>query len=210
MSAFKNVLGSVACALLLTPLAAEAGPLTVVDVSAPSINCVFNPTCTVVVTDTVDTIAIPGVVGTARLQSRTYSGAPGAPAASLTGYEYRVDLTAAKALQKPNCVTKLIADIGPIASLPYSPTGAPAQVFVVTGGGLGTIGLSSAIQSGKLIEFNFSKPVCPGLAAATAVIPGQTSFFFGFAAKTTPMPSTAHLIFSMGGGTATADRVPTH
>jgi len=210
MRALKNVLGCVACALLLMPLAAQAGPLTIVNVGAPAINCVFNPACTVTVTDSVGAIAIPGVSGTARLQSRTYVGAPGAPAASLTAYEYRVDLTMAKALQKPSCVSKLIIDFGPVASLHYSPTGAIGEVFVVTSGGLGTIGLSSAVQAGNAIAFTFSKPVCPSAPATTAVFPGETSFFFGLASKTAPMPSTAHLVFAPSGATATADRVPMH
>jgi hypothetical protein len=40
------------CSVLFAPTLADAAPLTVVDVAAPAINCVFNPTCTVVVTDT--------------------------------------------------------------------------------------------------------------------------------------------------------------
>ena len=216
MSAVKSVLGSVACALLLTPLAAQAGPLTVVNVSAPSINCVFNPTCTVTVTDTVGNFVPPGDGGAGMLQSRTYVGAPGAPAASLTAYVYRVDMTSATA-PKPNvvnCVKQLILDIGPIAKLNYlppSPTHGPmgADVFVVTSGGLGTIGLSSAVQVGNMVTFTFTKPVCPKPLIVTAVIPGETSFFFGLAAKTAPKPSIAKLIYSTGTATAAA-RVPTH
>jgi hypothetical protein len=212
MLSFKNVLGCVACALLLAPLAAQAAPLTIVNVGAPAINCVFNPACTVTVTDTVGNFVPPGDGGTGRLQSRTYVGAPGAPAAGLTAYEYRVDMTSATAI-KPNgvnCVSKLIVDFGPVATLHYSPTGAIAQVFVVTSGGLGTIGLSSADQIGNVIYFTFSKPVCPKPLIATAVIPGETSFFFGLAAKMMPKPSVAHLVYSLGGGGATADRVPAH
>ncbi|MGA7673880.1 MAG: hypothetical protein WCA78_02405 [Rhizomicrobium sp.] len=210
MSTLKNVLGCVASGLFLMSLSAQAAPLTIVNVNAPAINCVFNPSCKVVVNDSVGTFLPPGDSGTARLQSRTYPGVPGAPAAGLTAYVYRVDLTSATAFKAGNCVTKLLLNIGPIASLPYSPTGAPGQVFVVTSGGLGTIGLSSAVQIGNDVTFTFSKPVCPGGAAAVAVIPGQTSFFFGLAAKTLPMPSTAHLAFSLGGVGATAARVPTH
>jgi hypothetical protein len=76
--------------------------------------------------------------------------------------------------------------------------------------GPGTIGLSSAVQAGNVIAFTFSKPVCPKPLIVTAAIPGETSFFFGLAAKTTPKPSTAHLVYSLGGGGATAARVPIH
>lgn len=217
MLSFKNVLGGVACALFLTPLAAQAAPLTIVNVGAPAINCVFNPTCTVTVTNSIGTFVPPGDGGTGRLQSRTYVGAPGAPAAGLTAYEYRVDMTSATAGSPNgvNCVSKLIVDFGPEATLPYAravthPGPINAQVFVITSGGLGTIGLSSADQIGSVIYFTFSKPVCPKPLIATAVIPGETSFFFGLAAKTMPKPSTAHLVYSLGGGGATGDRVPVH
>ena len=217
MRMFKNVLGCVACAFFLAPLAAQAAPLTIVNVGAPAINCVFNTTCTVTVSDSIGTFVPPGDGGTGRLQSRTYVGAPGAPAAGLTAYEYRVDMTSATAANpnKANCVSKLILDFGPEATLPYAhavthPGAIDGQVFVVTSGGLGTIGLSSADQIGNVIYFTFSKPVCPKPLIATAVIPGETSFFFGLASKTMPKPSTAHLVYSLGGGGATGDRVPTH
>lgn len=215
MTMLKNVLGCVAFGLLLMPLCAEAGPLTIVNVNAPAINCVFNPSCTVVVTDSIGSFTPPGDVGMARLQSRTYPGVSGAPAAGLTAYVYRVDLTSVKALSAVNCVSKLLLDIGPIAKLAYlppSPTHGPmtADVFVVTSGGLGTIGLSSAVQTGNIVTFTFSKPVCPKGSSAAANFPGETSFFFGLAAKTTPKPSTAKLVYSLGGGATTAARVPTH
>ena len=217
MLSFKNVLGCVACALLLAPLAAQAAPLTIVNVGAPAINCVFNPACTVTVTDTVGNFVPPGDGGTGRLQSRTYVGAPGAPAAGLTAYVYRVDLTSATSAKPAslNCVKQLILDIGPIATLPYQravthPGWINAEVFVITSGGLGTIGLSSAVQLGNVVTFTFTKPVCPKPLIATAVIPGETSFFFGLAAKTAPKPSTAKLIYSLGGNAMTASRVPIH
>src|SRR3954451_15665115 len=73
-----------------------AQPLTVVEVSAPAINCVFNAACKITVSDTTGNILLPTVAaGTAWLQSRTYPGQPGTPAAGLTGYEYRISLTQA-------------------------------------------------------------------------------------------------------------------
>src|SRR4030042_6902181 len=66
-------------------------PLKVVNVGAPSINCVFDPSCTVTVSDTTDTIPIPAG-GTNFLQSRTFVGKPGSPANGLFAYEYRIDL----------------------------------------------------------------------------------------------------------------------
>jgi hypothetical protein len=217
MSVLKNVLGCVAFGLLLAPVTAQAGPLTIVNVNSPAVNCVFNPACTVVVTDSLGTFIPPGDSGTGRLQSRTYVGAPGAPAAGLTAYVYRVDMTSATA-PKPNavnCVKQLILDIGPVARLPYLTAAAThgpisADVFVITSGGLGTIGLSSAVQAGNMVTFTFTKPVCPKPLIVTAAIPGETSFFFGLAAKTAPKPSIAKLVYSLGGSATTAARVPIH
>ena len=63
--------------------AAQAAALSIVEVGAPAVNCAFNnagsPNCTVVVDDSVGTFTPPGDTGTARLQSRTYPGAPAAP-----------------------------------------------------------------------------------------------------------------------------------
>jgi hypothetical protein len=170
----KFYLGAMLCALTS---AAGAAPLTVVKVAAPDINCVFETDCTIVVTDSVGNIALPNISGIARLQSRTFSGQAGAPGVGKTGYEYRVDLTQATALGDVACVTALDVDFGPVSKLQYNKVGPVDDVFVVTKGGLGTIGLASAEQNRNIITFTFSQPVC----AADSSGPGQTTFFFGLA-----------------------------
>jgi len=169
---------------------AHAAPLSVTDVGAPAVNCVFHTTCSVVVDDSVGTFGLPGDSGDARLQSRTYPGVAPAPAAGDMAYVYRVDLTSAQGLSAANCVGKLALDFGPVVKLPYSDNG-NADVFVVTSGGLGSVGLSSANQVGNKIAFTFSSPVCPG----------ATSYFFGLASKTANrVPGRAQVSFSLGGG----------
>ena len=166
---------------LLTGVAGAA-PLSVVKVAAPDINCVFETDCTVIVTDSVGNIALPNISGIARLQSRTFAGQPGAPGAGNTAYEYRVDLTQATALGDVACVTALDVDFGPVTKLQYNKVGPTDDVFVVTKGGLGTIGLASAVQNGNIITFTFSQPVC----AADSSGPGHTTFFFGLASTHPP------------------------
>src|SRR2546423_8758225 len=112
--------------------AAIAAPLTVVKVAAPDINCVFETDCTIIVTDSVGNIAVPAITGTARLQSRTFLGKPGAPADGKTGYEYRVDLTQATAIGDQACITGLDVDFGPVTKLQYNKIGPLDDVFVVT------------------------------------------------------------------------------
>ena len=166
---------------------AVAAPLSVVTVAAPDINCVFETDCTITVTDSVGNIAVPDTTGVARLQSRTFVGKPGAPAAGKTGYEYRVDLTQAATPGDQACVTGLQVDFGPITKLQYNKVGPTDDVFVVTKGGLGSIGLASADQSGNIITFTFSQPVC----AADSSGPGKTTFFFGLASVHPPKAITA-------------------
>jgi hypothetical protein len=170
----KFYLGAVLCSLTGV---AGAAPLAVVNVAAPDINCVFETDCTIVVTDSVGNIALPNVTGVARLQSRTYTGQAGAPGAGKTGYEYRLDLTQATAIADVACVTGLDVDFGPVTKLQYNKVGPTDDVFVITKGGLGTIGLASAVQNGNVITFTFSQPVC----AIDSSGPGHTTFFFGLA-----------------------------
>ena len=188
-------------------LDAQAAPLSVVDVAAPGTNCVFNatpipnvppPACQVVVNDSIGVFTPPGDIGAARLQSRTYPGTAPAPAAGAMAYVYRVDLTAVKGVTAANCVTKLALKFGPVVKLPYGASGT-ADVFVVTTGGLGSVKIASADQVGGTITFTFAAPVCPG----------DTSYFFGLASKSTkPVAGKATVSFSLGGSTKTGDRVP--
>jgi hypothetical protein len=200
-------IASSAAGCLAAASAAQAAPLSIVNVSAPGINCVFSPTkipnmpppaCSVVVEDSVGTFTPPGDEGEARLQSRTYPGTKPAPAAGDMAHVYRVDLTSVKGLTAANCVTKLALDFGPVVKLPYGP-GGKSDIFVVTVGGLGSIDLAAADQVGNTITFTFSQPVCPG----------ATSYFFGLASKKIqPVAGTATVFYSLGGSATTADRVP--
>src|SRR5215475_6115599 len=183
---------------LVIAFPAAAAPLVVVNVGAPAVNCVFNPACTVTVTDTIGNYPpASGYTGTPRLQSRTYVGVPGAPAAGLTAYVYRVDFTSATARADINCAVNLKVRFGPNARLNYG-GGGPADVFVVTTGGLGSIGLASADRTGPVVTFTFTTPVCPTNGFNS---PGQTSFFFGIASKLPPKPTTAQSDLTFGGGT---------
>src|SRR5947207_2615565 len=142
-----------------TPLAVSAVPLKVVNVSAPAINCVFNTPCTIMVSDKKDNVTL-SAGGTGFLQSRTFKGLPGSPAAGLFGYEYRLDLRNAVGALNIACVDWMTISFGPVVgSLNYGGDPKPDQVFVVTAGGIGTIGIASAIQMRSSIKFNFASPI---------------------------------------------------
>ena len=170
---------SFALLLCFAPIVVAAAPLKVVNVSAPAINCVFNPTCTVTVNDTSDNVTL-SAGGTGFLQSRTYRGAAGSPAAGLFAYEYRLDLRNAVGALNIACINWMTISFGPVVgSLNYGGDAKPDQVFVVTGGGIGTIGIASAIQTGSNIRFNFTSPICEGGAPGK----GDSSFFWGLVSK---------------------------
>lgn len=185
--------------------AAAAQPLKVVEVSAPAINCVFNASCTITVSDTTGNILLPTVLpGTAWLQSRTFAGQPGTPAAGLIGYEYRISLT--QAAGTADCIIGFTVNFGPHKPLPYKDA-TLADVFVVTGGGLGTISLSSAVRSGDTIQFTLKTPLC--LAGPADI--KNTTFFIGLAAAAAPMHVNAQIAVIGPTPIFAADaRVPTH
>ena len=193
-------------ALALCCTTTLAAPLSVVNVSSPAINCIFDTTCKVQYTDTVGTIPIPGISGTARLQTRTFPGAAGARAAGTTGYEYRLDLTEAVGIVSTPCITALNVDFGPVTSLDYNKNGTPDQVFVVTSGSVGTVGLSGASEVGSVITFTLASPVCVGPSPGK----GESSYFFGLASVNAPKAITAQVQIAGGPLTSVAARAPIH
>jgi hypothetical protein len=206
MNALYRVIAIAVLALALGASAVEAKPLKIVTVGAPAINCVFNPTCKLTVTDSSGNLDMPFLAtpGTAWLQSRTFTGEPGTPGAGLTAYEYRLSMTQAAGLG--DCVLGLVLDFGPVTQLPYTP-GTLSDVYVVTAGGVGTVGLKSADQEGNIITFEFDKPLCvPPVPSSTA-----TTFFFGLASPNTPKAISAG-VFAPGRPRyyAVDARVPNH
>jgi hypothetical protein len=173
-------------------------------VSAPAINCVFNPTCIIVVSDSTGNIPVPGTAGTAFLQSRTFTGAAGSPGAGKRGYEYRLDLRYAYGILDIPCVTALRLSFGPVSKLQYNGVGPLDEVYVVTGGGLGTVGLASATQVGNTITFTFQGPVCVGGNPGG----GQSTYFFGLASTKAPKAITAQVKVLGGSWVNVAARAP--
>jgi hypothetical protein len=205
---------SAAVILALSAMSATActTPLSVVQVAAPNVNCVFDPSCRLTVTDTVANLPpVPGYTGTAVLQSRTASVAPaGVPGAGTIPYIYRVDLTGAAPASDQMCVSSLAVNFGPIVQLPYSGPGLPkADVFVVTTGGLGSIGLRSAEKTGNKVTFRFSLASFPSPGEPfPPVCAGQTSFFFGLASTSAPIPTTAQVVMGVYGTKNVGGRSP--
>lgn len=173
--------------LIVVSLIVSGCTLRVVNVKAPDINYVFDSSGRVTGDDTVATIPIP-VSGTSSLQTRTYVGSPGAPAEGLYAYEYRIDLRDATGIVHIPAIRSLRINFGPIVrSLDYNGDGRPDDVYVITSGGLGSIGLRSAKRKGDTIKFTFDPAVAAGGRPGT----GESSFFFGLVSTKPPKFSTA-------------------
>jgi hypothetical protein len=183
---------------LLAQTPTRAATLTVVNVAAPAVNCVFNASCTVTVNDSVGNLTWTALGNGAFLQSRTYPAQAGTPGAGTTAYEYRVDLRQGSGFT--DCLVGMVVNFGPVKQLTY-PQNQPAQVFVVTQGGLGDVGIKSAEQDGSVITLTFDGYLCAG----------KSSYFFGLASTAAPQ-TTAGTLFGIGSaGFIQADmRVPTH
>ena len=189
-------------ALTATCAPSSAAPLTIVETGFPAVNCLFQASCTIVVSDSSGKVNLGFDSGSGFFQSRIWNAAAGTPAAGKTGYLYRLDLRGAAGFTE--CVHGVTMNFGPVAKLPYK-SGSMDDVFVGTSGGLGTIKLKSAEQEGGVITFTFAKPVCPKMGAAA----GETTFFFGLASTKTPH-DTAGTLFTAGspGFTAISLRAP--
>ncbi|HDO23020.1 MAG TPA: hypothetical protein ENG86_09280 [Nitrospirae bacterium] len=116
-------------------------------------------------------------------------GKPGAPANGLYAYEYRIDLRNALGTTYVPCISSMTIEFGPVVStLDYNGDGEIGdQVYVVTSGGIGSIGLASAEKDNDKITFTFSSPVCAGGSPGT----GQSTFFFGLVSTKQPKSVTA-------------------
>jgi len=164
----KRILGLI---LVLIPAVLVAQPLRVVNVSAPNINCTFSPTCKVTVTD----MSSP-IWGGGFLQSRYYRALPGSPAAGKYVYEYRVDLRNSLGTLAIGAITALRVTFGPDVMFDFNHDGRLDDVFVVTGGGMGNKGLTSAVRSLSSITFHFAGG---GIAQGGSPGHGDSSYFFG-------------------------------
>jgi len=139
-------------AICIAAVNVHAVQLKIVKVNAPAINYLFSSNGTVTVSDTVAqfttnlppyaTSNLPNASLSGFLQSRTYAGLPGTPEAGLNAYEYRLvlkSLTGAKSVT----LNSMTLNFSPYSSFTYNGQSSN-QVWVVTSGGLGSVGPNSA------------------------------------------------------------------
>jgi len=181
----------VSLALAASAMAVPAMALNVVNTSAPLVNYVFSTDGTVTVTDMSSPVYSGGF-----LQSRIFQGEPGSPAAGKWVYEYRLDLRCAQTLTSTPFATSVALSTGPVLSYDYNfDSVSTDQVYVVTSGGLGTVGLSSAGSAWGYTQFNFSGPVW---ASGGGGCMGNSSYFWGYTSNYPPQVVTATIATNTG------------
>jgi hypothetical protein len=188
----STLLAAAACAALAHQAAAQ--PMNIVTVGAPAINCLFSTSCSVVVSD-----HTAPVLGGGFLQSRTFQAQPGSPMAGKWVYQYRLDLTNAVSPSGTPAATSLSIQVPSIPAANYNGDRvATDNIFVITSGGLGTVGPSSAHLWGDTLHVAFAPPV-PG---------GTTSYFFGFTSDTPPQETVGRLEINVAPETFLSVRTP--
>src|SRR5664280_2431463 len=181
-------------AICIAAVTIHAAPLKIVKVNAPAINYLFSSNGTVTVNDTVDqfttnlppyTTNLPNASLSGLLQSRTYKGQPGTPEAGLNAYEYRLVL---QKLTGPRSVSinSMTLNFSPYSSFNCNKQ-KNNQVWVVTSGGVGSVGPGSATTSGSKVTFHFNPP----LTLSNDSSQETSSYFFGMISPTPP-PTAAN------------------
>ena len=173
---------------------------TVVKVSASTVYCIFDPSCTVTVTDDSTTSIPMQAGGSSVLQSRTFVGKPGTPASGLYGYEYRIDLEKAVetmvdvegvATKYTPCLESMALEFGPIIDhLDYNGDGeAKDLIYVVTSGGPGSVGIGRMHRWPNRFMVTFDSPLCVGGSNH----PGNSTYFLGLVSAQPPRSVTASI-----------------
>jgi len=186
MSMKKHLL--VFAAINLVAVGLYAGPLKIVDVNFPQINCLFSPNCTVVVDDSTTPITFTGATGSGFLQTRTFRGLTNAPLSGLYSYAYRIDLRNIHSTSTNDYIDSLRVNSGPVVPFTYNGQNSN-MVWVATAGGIGSVAPSSALQLGNNITFKFNPPIYAGASSAN----GQSSFFFGVISSHPPTNNIANV-----------------
>ena len=194
----RHGLGALALAIVAPGGAlAQSGPLVIVTVDAAALLCIYDKSCKVSSSDSSVAFEMPDIIGTQprpRLHTRTIRGAAGAPAGGKTGYLYRLDLTNVVGASDVSCATAFKLDVGPTAKFEYFKNGANADVFVVSTGAAGTVGLSKAERIGSGVTFTFRKSICVG----TGPKGGESSLFFGVTSDHPPKAGNAQVLLVGG------------
>jgi hypothetical protein len=98
------------------------------------------------------------------------------------------------------CIRALTINFGPIVTLDFNASGGSVtdQVYVVTGGGIGTVAPTSVEQSNGVVTVHFADPICPG----------ESSYFIGLVSSNAPTDVRTLLSLTDGSNLVVAARAP--
>src|SRR5450756_649241 len=97
-----------------------AGPLKIVNVNFPQINCLFSTNCTVTTVDSSAPITFNGATGSGRMLTRMFNVATNSPMAGRYSYAYRIDLSTIMSPTTNDYIDSLRINFGPIVPFTYN------------------------------------------------------------------------------------------
>ncbi|MBI3704868.1 MAG: hypothetical protein HY244_13740 [Rhizobiales bacterium] len=157
---FPKITLTSAAALALTQAWAAAASLSINNVTQRDVDCSFDRGCSVLgVSLSSDNLQFYMHGNGAQITTRTRVGGAGSFAAGRTGYQFRIDLTAANL--NGECIRGMVFGFQPIDTIVYG--GSASQVYVITSGAPGTVAPTSVRTiTSNLVEIEFGRPLCPG------------------------------------------------
>ena len=174
---------------LLLAVAAPAMALNVVNTSSPSVNCIFNTTCSITVTE-----KIGPFLSNSYVQSRYTQGQPGSTAAGKWLYLYRIDMRDEVGVVNIPYVTGLRVPFQGLRQYDFNfDAVATDHVFNITSGAMGSKGVTSANLAFGALTFNLST-VYGGSYPGN----GESSYYFGVVSDYGPRAQYATIYTSSG------------
>lgn len=164
-------------------LEASAAPLEIVEVNNRALDCQFHESCVVMMDEYTDKVVLTNGT-TGLLHTRTFIGQPGIETEGHFGYEYQLDMRNALGITGLPCVKTLTIDFGHVVNaFDYDRDGNVGDdVYVITTGNTGSIGIASANKIGPTTVFTFEEPVCSGDTPGS----GDLTYTFGMVSGAGP------------------------
>lgn len=163
-----------------TTQAAPTAMLSMAEVDANEVRCLFDDSCTVFTQNKTAAFTFDGLSGSGVLQSQQWPrGKAGTSGHGLYPYLYRIDMRELVAEGDPACVDAVSFPFGPAVPLDYDQDGQLENAFVITSGDDGSITPDSIDLTNNTLTITLNEAVCSDTSPADN--DGNSSFYVGLA-----------------------------
>ncbi len=150
--------------LALVPSSSFALTLDQVEVPPGAIECMFDPNCSPVATETTADIILPGGVGAGLMRTRSFTGGPSSQLKGFHGYQYVIDLTG---MGGNACISSYDIAFDRPTPADYDGNGDLDHLYVSRDAARGGVMPDAAQIAGKTITLLFYGGLCAGETSAT-------------------------------------------